>query len=333
MIYRFTFYALLSLLALFFINPIAVAQNPDRGDTRIVVIADINESYGSTHYDRYVDTSLVWIERWKPDAIITAGDHIAGQSLRLDEENIHEMWKAFEEIIARPVYELGIPFGITMGNHDASHSGTFDHERKIAEEYWSGRPHLLNMVDGANYPFYYSFTVNNLFVISWDASYSVISKKEREWVQEQLKSDVARNASWRILTGHLPLYAVAEGRNRRGEILEDADELFDLLRDNGLDIYINGHHHAWYPAKKEGVLLLSAGAIGSGPRPLLNSDLPPRRTITLIDFFEESGEYIITTYDLENDMEKITPDELPPVIEGINGRIERYNYQEKLTDN
>lgn len=326
MIYRFAYPAILVLLIVFFINPKADAQNPDRGDTRIVVIADMNESYGSTHYDRYVDSSLVWIERWKPDAIITAGDHIAGQSLRLDEENIHEMWKAFEEIIARPVYELGIPFGITMGNHDASRSGTFNHERKIAEEYWTGRPHLLNMADGENYPFYYSFTVNELFVISWDASYSVISEKEREWIREQLNSDNARNASWRILTGHLPLYAVAEGRNRRGEILKDADELFEMLRDHKLDIYISGHHHAYYPAKKDGILLLSAGAIGSGPRPLLNSDLPPRRTITLFDFFENTGQYVITTFDLENDMEKITPDELPPVIEGINGSIKRYDY-------
>jgi hypothetical protein len=333
LIFRFAYPVLPVLLSVFFMNPEASAQNPERADTRIVVIADMNESYGSTHYDRYVDSSLVWIERWEPDAVITAGDQIAGQSLRLDEVNIHEMWSAFEEIIARPVYELGIPFGITMGNHDASRSGTFDHERKIAEEYWSGRPHLLNMTDDANYPFYYSFTVNDLFVISWDASYSVISEIEKEWVREQLQSDVAQNASWRMLTGHLPLYAVAEGRNRTGEILEDADELFEILRDNGLDIYISGHHHAYYPAKKDGVMLLSAGAIGSGPRPLLNSDLPARRTITLIDFFAEPGKYVITTFDLENDMKKITPDELPPVIEGINGRIERYNYQENLTDN
>ena len=333
MINRFTLYALLSLLSLFLINPTAAAQNPDRGDTRIVVIADMNESYGSTHYGRYVDSSLVWIKRWEPHAIITAGDHIAGQSLSLDEENIRAMWKAFEENIGSPLHELGIPLGITMGNHDASRSGTFDHERKITKEYWTGRPHLLKMADSKNYPFYYSFSVNDLFVISWDASYSIISDSERRWVQEQLKSDAARNASRRILTGHLPLYPVAEGRNRRGEILEDADELFEILRDNELDIYISGHHHAYYPAIKDGVLLLSSGAIGSGPRQLLGSDIEPRRSITIIDFFEGDGNFIITTFDLNNNMEEITPDELPPFIEGINGRIERYDYQKNLTDN
>jgi predicted phosphodiesterase len=312
------------IAASLFIQPdYTVAQLPERGDTRIVIISDMNESYGSVHYDRYVDSALVWIERWQPDAILTAGDHIAGQSLALDEDNIRAMWKGFEETIASPIREMEIPFGVTMGNHDASRSGTFDHEREIAKEYWTTHPHHLRFIDGQNYPFYYSFSVNDVFIMSWDASFSMISEREREWATEQLSSETARNARLRILIGHLPLFAVAEGRNRRGEILEDADELFKMLRDGGLDIYVSGHHHAWYPAEKEGVLLLSAGAIGSGPRQLLGSDQPPRRTITVLDLFDEGGRYTITTYDLENGMREIKPEELPELIEGINGVLKR----------
>ncbi|MCC5941779.1 MAG: metallophosphoesterase [Balneolaceae bacterium] len=304
------------------------AQSPERGDTRIVIISDMNESYGSTHYDVYVDTTLAWIERWQPDAILSAGDYIAGQSLALDEENIHAMWEAFEETIAAPVRNMNIPFGVTMGNHDASRSGTFDHEREIAKNYWTQHPHLLDMVDGENYPFNYSFTVNDLFVMSWDASYSVISDRDKEWVMDQLAIDEAKNASYRILMGHLPFHAVAEGRNREGEILRDADKLFEAVRGAGLDIYIGGHHHAYYPAEKEGVLLLSAGAIGSGPRALLNSNLPARRTVTLIDFFKDTENFEITTFDLENNLEKINPEDLPEIIEGVNGTLKRYDLSE-----
>jgi predicted phosphodiesterase len=303
-------------------------QQPERGDTRIVVISDMNESYGSTHYDRWVDSALVFIEQWQPDAVVTAGDHIAGQSLRLDEQNIHDMWMAFEEVIAAPIRQMGIPFGVTMGNHDASRSRTFDHEREIAREYWTSHPHLLDFLDGDNYPFYYSFMVNDLFIVSWDATYHEISEEELQWLSGQLQTGAAQNASQRILLGHLPLYAVAEGRNRFGEILRDADELFEMLRDGGIDIYISGHHHAWYPAKKDAVLLLSAGAIGSGPRPLLHSELPSRRTITVIDFFDDSGNRVITTYDMENGMKEILPDELPGQIEGLNGVIKRYDYRQ-----
>lgn len=317
---------LFNTLSLLFAAELTAQQtSPERGDTRVVVIADINESYGSTHYDEFVDSALVWIERWEPDAILTGGDHVAGQSLDLDEENLHAMWEAFDEVIAQPVYEMGIPFGATMGNHDASGSGTFDHEREIARSYFLSMPNHLNFEDDEHFPFYYTFTVKDLFVISWDASAHQIPDEEREWLKDQLNSDAAREASQRILIGHLPLYAVAEGRNRYGEILEDADELFRILRDNNLDIYISGHHHAYYPAKKEGVLLLSAGAIGSGPRPLLGSDLPPRRTITVIDFFAEDERTTITTFDMENNMEVIAPEELPESIEGINGIIHRYD--------
>ena len=307
----------------------ATAQNPDRGDTRVVVIADMNESYGSTHYDKYVDSTLVWVERWKPDAILTAGDHIAGQSLDLDEENLWAMWEAFDEIITKPIYDLGIPFGVTMGNHDASGSSTFDHEREIAESYWTDHPHHLDMVNDENYPFYYSLTVDDLFIISWDASYSEISEQELNWVVDQLGSSKADEASHRILTGHLPFFAVAEGRNLEGEILRNAHSLFESVRDAGLDIYISGHHHAYYPAKKDGVLLLSAGAIGSGPRPLLDSDLPARRTITIVDFFESDSSYTITTYDIEDGLKKIDPNELPEQIKGINNTITRYDLAPK----
>ncbi|TVR16033.1 MAG: metallophosphoesterase [Balneolaceae bacterium] len=303
------------------------AQNIDRGDTRMVIISDMNESYGSTHYDIFVDSTLVWIERWQPDAILTGGDFIAGQSLALDDQNIRDMWIAFEHYIAKPIREMGIPFGVTMGNHDASRSGTFNHEREIADEYWTTHPHNLHFIDGENYPFFYSFTVNDLFVMSWDASFSVISDEEIAWVAEQLQSEEAMQADHRILMGHLPLYAVAEGRNREGEILRDAGKLFNMLRDNGLDIYISGHHHAYYPAMKEGVLLLSAGAIGSGPRPLLGSDLPPARTITIIDFFHEESFYTITTYDIEHGLREIDHDELPKRIEGINGTIKRFDLE------
>lgn len=314
----------LLILCTLFLQTIS-AQNPGRGDTRVVIISDINESYSSTHYDVFVDSALVWIEKWEPDAILTGGDFIAGQSLALDEQIIRDMWKAFERYIAEPIRDMDIPLGVTMGNHDASRSGTFDHEREIAQEYWATHPHHLQLIDGENYPFYYSFSVNNLFVMSWDASFSVISDEEQAWVAEQLQSNEALNADYRILMGHLPLYAVAEGRNREGEILRDADSLFDMLRENGLDIYISGHHHAYYPAKKEGVLLLSAGAIGSGPRPLLGSDLPPRRTITVIDFFQQVPSYTITTYDIENGLQEIDHEELPKRIEGINGTIERFD--------
>lgn len=318
---------LFCLLTFHFLLPALYAQtSPEEPDLRIVLMADINESYGSTHYGAYVDSAMVYVEKWKPDFILFAGDMIAGQSLALSEKEIRAMWTGFDDTIGRPLRDMKIPFAFTLGNHDGSGSGNFDHERELAKEYWSPHKPELNYVNNEHFPFYYSFKFEDLFVISWDASNHLITEEEIEWVDQQLSEDVAKHASKRIILGHLPLYAVAEGRNREGEILKDADQLFELMKRNNIDYYFSGHHHAWYPAEKKGLKMIHSGAQGSGPRPLIGSDLQPRRTITLLERANDSGKFNITTFDMENEMNVILPEELPPVIEGINGRIDRYDH-------
>ncbi len=295
---------------------------------RIVLMADINESYGSTHYGEYVDSAMVWVEKWQPDFILFAGDMIAGQNLALSEEDIRAMWGGFDKTIGQPLRDMGIPFAFTLGNHDGSGSGNFEHERELAKEYWSPHKPEHNYVNNEHFPFYYSFEFEDLFVISWDASNHFISDEEIEWIEYQLSTNAAKEASNRLMLGHLPLYAVAKGRNHEGEVLFNADSLFEMMNNKNVNYYFSGHHHAWYPAHKKGLKMIHSGALGGGPRQLINSDLPPRRTLTLLERSTKTDSFSITTFDMENNMEVITPDELPSVIEGFNGRIERYDYED-----
>ena len=62
--------------------------------------------------------------------------------------------------------------------------------------------------------------------------------------------------------------------------------------------------------------------------PLIGSDRPPRRAITLLERVTGAIDFMITTFDMHNNMQIILPDELPPTIQGINGRIERYDYDQ-----
>jgi len=206
---------------------------------------------------------------------------------------------------------MNIPFAFTLGNHDGSKSGNYDHERELAQQYWSTRKPDLNYVNNEHFPFYYSFVFDDLFVISWDASGYIITEQEIDFIQQQLSLDEARDASMRIILGHLPLYAVAYRRNRRGEVLDNADQLLGMMTDLNVNYYFSGHHHAWYPAKKDGLRMIHSGAQGSGPRPLIGSDLPPRRTITLLERNTDDSNFSITTYDLKNNMEIISPCLIP----------------------
>lgn len=308
--------------------PFAVIAQNQSHDTavRIVLMSDLNESYGSTHYGQYVDSTMAYVETWQPDLVLFAGDMIAGQSLALSKEEIRAMWSGFDQTIGRPMREMNVPFAFTLGNHDGSKSGNFDHERKLAMEYWSSRKPGLEYISSEHFPFYYSFLFRDIFVISWDASGHIITNQEIEWIQRQLSLDEAKNASLRLMLGHLPLYAVAEGRNKPGEVLREADKLFDMMTRLNVNYYFSGHHHAWYPAEKDGLRMIHSGAQGSGPRPLIDSNLPPRRTITLLEMENGADSFKITTFDMHNSMRVILPDELPPVIEGFNGSIERYDY-------
>ena len=289
-------------------------------------MSDLNESYGSTQYSNYVDSTMAYLEKVKPDLVLFAGDMIAGQSLSLSEENLHDMWDGFDKSIGKPMREFGIPFAFTLGNHDASKSGRFAHEREIAKKYWRAHKPDLSYLSDEQFPFYYSFTFNNLFVISWDASGHIMSDEEIEWIERQLSSEKAKSASIRLMLGHLPLYAVADGRNRRGEVLLKADEMFEMMNTHRVDYYFSGHHHAWYPAQKNGLKMIHSGAQGSGPRSLIGSTLPPRRTITLLEKSGDSNRFDITTFDMHNNMQVIKTDELPESIKGFNGKIERYDY-------
>ena len=293
---------------------------------KIVLMSDLNESYGSTHYGEFVDSTMAYINAQQPDLVLFAGDMVAGQSLRLSEEDLYAMWDGFDETIGKPMREMDIPFAFTLGNHDASKSGNFDHEREIAKEYWSSHKPELSYQSDENFPFYYSFLYKDLFVLSWDASGHIMTEEELKWIEEQLSSDEAKNASIRLMVGHLPLYAVANGRNKRGEVLRDADQLLELMTTHHLDYYFSGHHHAWYPARKNGLKMIHSGAQGSGPRSLIGSDREPRRTLTLLQKHANATQFDITTFDMHNNMRVISPEELPASIEGFNGKIERYNH-------
>lgn len=324
-------FLLISLLLQTMVTPGAAGAgeqfHTEKDTLKIVLISDLNESYGSTHYGDYVDSTLAFIENERPDLVLCTGDMVAGQSLNLSEEKLHEMWRGFDLSIGQPLRDMGIPFAFTLGNHDGSGSGNFEHERQIAKEYWNTRKPNLPYISAEHFPFYYSFVFDDLFIISWDATNHNISDPELRWVRNQLNQPEAKEASVRLMLGHLPLYAVADGRNHEGEVLSAADDRFNLMSDGNVNYYFSGHHHAWFAAVKENMKLIHSGAQGGGPRQLIGLDSPARRTVTLLKKPEGESTFQITTLDLENEMKPLLPEELPQFIEGFNGTLHRYEYR------
>lgn len=305
--------------------------DPARGDLRMVVMSDLNGVYGSTDYDPEIDKAMALIPFWNPDLVICSGDMVAGQDLTLTPDQIQAMWAAFDGHVAAPLREAGLPYGFTIGNHDASSAlginanHLFKQERDLAAAYWQDPKHDpgVEFVDRFEFPFYYTFRHKDVFFLSWDGSSSHIPEDKLAWVEEALASEAAQSARMRVLLGHLPLYAVSIGRNEPGDVMENADELRAMLEKYNVHTYISGHHHAYYPAHLGDLQLLHMGIIGSGPRPLIEGNLPPLKALTLLDVdFNTPGLTRYTTYDIQT-MDVIEYSDLPRFLSGHNGMVLR----------
>ncbi|NEQ27330.1 MAG: metallophosphoesterase [Microcoleus sp. SIO2G3] len=313
----------------------SVAQSPassptvdsTRSDVRIVVISDLNSQYGSTDYEPEVDRAIALISQWRPNLVLCGGDMVAGQKTSLTTAQIQAMWAGFDRHVAEPLRQAGIPFGFTLGNHDASSATTngsfiFQRDRTEAQNYWNTHNPGLQFVDRAEFPFYYTFEQDGIFFLVWDASSARISAEQLAWVDRALGSPQAQAAKLRLAIGHLPLYGISVGRDEPGEFLNRAEELRSLLERHSVHTYISGHNHAYYPGHVGRLELLYCGLLGSGARALLNSNLPPRKTLTIIDVKVDSAETVYTTIDPRT-MEQIDQQTLPRLIASSTGKVLR----------
>jgi hypothetical protein len=301
---------------------------PVRGDARIVVISDLNSQYGSTTYEPEVHQAIALLPDWQPDLVLCSGDMVAGMSTQLSDEQVQAMWAGFDRAIGAPLRKANLPLGFTLGNHDASGSlGVggqlpFKRDRRLAKAYWNSHPPKLQFIDREHFPFYYSFAQNNIFFLVWDASSSVISEGQLAWAQKSLNSPTAQQASLRIAVGHLPLYGIAVGREKPGEFLDRAEMLRSFLEKNRVHTYISGHDHTYFPGHRGELQLLQTGALGTGPRRWLDSDLSPRKTLTVVDVGLADASTRYTTYDLTHQTLFDTKI-LPRMIVAPNGTVLR----------
>ncbi len=308
---------------------------PTRGDVRIAVISDLNSQYGSTTYEPEVLKAVELIPQWQPDLVLCSGDMVAGQYPSLTEPEIQAMWDAFDRNVAAPLRAAKLPYGFTLGNHDASSARSlkgsflFQTERDYAAAYWRDPKHPtgLQFIDRGEFPFYYSFKQGDVFFLTWDATGNIIDPKQIAWAEASLASEVAQSAKVRIVVGHLPLYAITYGREFPGEYLDRAEELRALMEKYRVHTYISGHDHAYYPAHKGKLELLNMGILGSGVRQLLNGNTPLLKAMTIIDINTNSDKVNYTTYNMRT-LKVIELSELPRLIATPTGQIYRLDVKE-----
>jgi hypothetical protein len=114
------------------------------------------------------------------------------------------------------------------------------------------------------------------------------------WLRELLGTRAA-DYETRVVFGHVPLWSFAQGREH--EYIGDL-ELERLLQDAGVELFLSGHHHAFYPGHRDGIHHVGQACLGSGPRRLIGSKAASPRGFTVIEFV--AGDIRVTAYDLDD---------------------------------
>lgn len=270
-------------------------------NNRICFVSDMNGSYGSIDMPPSVQSAMDQLGRLNCGLVLGAGDLVAGQQTSLTESRLREMWEGFSRVVLAPLDNQNIPFLSALGNHDASadrnSSGEFifERDRRVAKDFWLTRlensEYPFDWISREDFPFYYSLRHGTIGIIVVDGTSSTELRRKREWLEQQLiLFEKDPSLSTRIVVGHLPLVAVAKGRDRQGEILADSRSLYELFDHYKVDLYVSGHHHAFYPGRidawsqQHGTVQLALGALGDGPRHLLgDSNLPARNALSFVD--------------------------------------------------
>ena len=244
----------------------------------VAVVSDLNGSYGSTTYGQDVHRAVNWLStQLKPDLVLSTGDMVAGQKQGL---NYKGMWQGFHDAVTLPLKQAGIPFAPTPGNHDASGYDAFEHERNEYIEQWQKHSPQVEFVERTYYPLYYAYKVGPALFISLDDTLiGKLGGPQLGWLEDVLKNNA--DVPLKFVYGHIPLYAVAQGRE--SQTLRD-DDLERLLDTYQVTAFISGHHHAYYPGKRGSLRLVNLGCLGSGARRLIGESSRSDKSLVVFQY-------------------------------------------------
>jgi len=280
--------------------------------TRVVVLSDFNESYGSTRYNPAIRRAVARTIALRPDVVLSTGDMVAGQRLAppLGRPALEAMWAAFHDHVTTPLAAAGLGLAVTPGNHDASSGARFALERQVFREQWLRHRPVLDYVDDAHYPLRYAFRAGGALFVSLDATHvGHVSTAEREWLARLLSTE-GRRMAHRVVFSHVPLWPFAVGRERDAL----ADPMLEAVLQHGaVGLHLSGHHHAYFPGFKDGVRYVSQGCLGAAPRALLGMHQRSARTITVIELGAD-GQAVVEAYGGDHFDEPVPRQALPERI-------------------
>ena len=290
---------------------------------RVAIISDFNNSYGSIQYGKDVKQAIVKLKEINPDLVLSTGDMVAGQKAGL---NYQAMWASFHEIVTLPLSESRIPFAVTVGNHDGSAYPKFKNERELFIEEWTKYKPEVTFSSSENYPVFYSFELGEILFLSIDTTLvGPLSLLQLNFLDRELAKHVDKK--FKVIFTHVPMFQFNQSSPNESYFDQN---LFGMIQKYGVQLYLTGHHHAYYPGFYQGVHFVSQACLGAGAEKLPGMTTPSARSITMIDFFEDH--FQVSALRAPEYTEKINHEHLPQNISAKNHVLTLKDYSERLRE-
>lgn len=145
---------------------------------------------------------------------------------------------------------LNLPHAMIAGNHDQYSVHTYNDLLNSFNNHINVPQADENEIWGGSY---YSFNYNGThFTIlnTNDDSDSqmgqeteVISDAQMAWLHQDLQSESAQNADWRVVAFHKPVFSGSYHSLQDTDVQNSRDELIQVLTANGVDVVLSGHDH------------------------------------------------------------------------------------------
>jgi tartrate-resistant acid phosphatase type 5 len=199
---------------------------------------------------------------------ISAGDNIYNEGPLYDEDG---NW--VQEFVAKFVsvfYPLRLPIYLAIGNHDL---GLLKYKRSPSQEDMKARlkaqvefskrnenpgiedsdkrmwnlegPYYSRLIEENGIRTYLIFLETNHYPSDFTQE-SIDNDEQKRWLESQLSTEDARNADWRIVVGHHPLYSVGRHGVNHGDtdrMSKLKEELRSLFCQGNVNFYLAGHDH------------------------------------------------------------------------------------------
>ncbi len=239
------------------------------------------------------ETVIESILPYNPYLFINTGDVVT-------DGKYEDQW--YDEFLL-PMRKLAseVPVYVSIGNHEGNAKYFYD---------FLSYPNPLKE-EKKGWETFYSFTYGNVFFLFIDTNkmYFPILDVETEfskWIEEQVASEEAQAATWRIAVGHEPGFSESwdeGGCNNYDGTTAIKEWFIPLLAENKFHVYFAGHTHAYERGMKDGVVQIIAGGGGSGLDTRCR-DFPETQVVRLhhgfVNVEAECSTLTLTWYEIED---------------------------------